>query len=207
MPFPLFPLVGIAVSGSLVAFGVKAVQRRRDEALKEKNKTFSKYAQDHRVREKTEKKLMELKETKSMAQLRELSRFNDIFENILHSGMDWNFVPFEETDYTPFVTSAPVREISALGSAADWAKSGVSELQRQLGVANEELKRIVLHSGFDFNRYSYQDKGIVLRAVNVATNLNKSLHVSLVDEKGFRDNSIDEIEELLTETHEKSAAA
>lgn len=206
MPFPLIPLVGIAVSGSLFAYGVKAVKKRRIEAIKEKNKTFSKYAQDHRLREKTERKLMELKETKLMSQLRELSRFNDIFENILHSGMNWDFVPFEETDYTPFITSAPMREISALGSAADWTKSGVSELQRQLSLANEELKRIVLHSGFDFNVYSYQDKGIVLRAVNVATNLNKALHVSLVDEKGFRDNSIDEIEELLTETHEKAAA-
>ncbi len=206
MPFPLIPLVSFAVSGSLVAFGVKAVQKRRDDALKEKNKTFSKYAQDHRVREKTERKLMELKETKSMAQLRELSRFKDIFENILHCGMDWNFIPFEEADYTPFITSAPMRDISALGSAADWAKSGVSELQKQLGLANEELKRIVLHSGFDFNRYSYQDKGIVLRAVNVAANLNKALHVSLVDEKGFRDNSIDEIEELLTETYDRAAA-
>lgn len=206
MPFPLIPLVGIAVSGSLVAFGVKAVQKRREEALKEKNKTFSKYAQDHRVREKTERSLMELKDLKSMVQLRELSRFNDIFENILHSGMDWSFVPVEEIDYTPFITSAPMKEISVLGSAADWAKSGISSLQSQMLLANEELKRIVLHSGFDFNRYTYQDKGVVLRAVNLATNLNKALHVSLVDNKGFRDSAIDEIEELLTETYEKAAA-
>lgn len=206
MPFPLLPLVGIAVSGSLFAFGVKAAQKRRAYANNEKNKTFSKYAQDHRAREKVETALKELKTLKEEVQLRELSRFSDIFENILHSGTDWASEKFHHEDYSPIITSAPMREISAFGGAVDWSISGIRELQKQLRLANDELTTIVLRSGFDFNKYTYKEKGTVLRAVNLATCLNKALNISLVDSNGnFRDNSIDEIEELLTDTFEKAA--
>lgn len=206
MPFPLLPLVGIAVSGSLVAFGVKTAQKRRAAANHEKNKTFSKYAQDHRVREKVETALKELKTLKEEVQLRELSRFSDIFENILHSGTHWSSEKFQDEDYSPIITSAPMREISAIGGAVDWSISGIRELQKQLRMANDELTTIVLRSGFDFNTYTYREKGTVLRAVNLASCLNKALNISLVDPNGnFRDNSIDEIEELLTDTFEKAA--
>jgi hypothetical protein len=206
MPFPLIPLVGLAVSGSLVAFGVKAAQRRKLESQNEKRKTFAKYAQDHRLREKVEKSFLELKDLKSQVYLRELSRFHDIYENILHAGVEWSIEKYDEDDISPVISSAPMREINALVGAAEWARSGIGELQKQLSLSNEELKRIVLSSGFDFNKYSYQDKGIVLRSVGIATNLNKALKISLLDQHGnFRDNSIDEFEELLTETFEKAA--
>ena len=206
MPFPLFPLVGLAVSGSLVAFGVKAAQKRKLKSQIEKHKTFAKYAQDHRLREKVEKSFLELKELKSQVYLRELSRFHDIYENILHAGVEWSIEKYDEDDISPVISSAPMREIHALGGAAEWARSGICELQKQLALSNEELKRIVLCSGFDFNKYTYKDKGIVLRSVGIATNLNKALKISLLDLHGnFRDNSIDEFEELLTETFEKAA--
>lgn len=206
MPLPLLPILGLAVSGSLVAFGVKAAQKRRTIANDEKNKTFSKYAQDHRVREKVESGLKDLKALKEEVQIRELSRFTDIYENIIHSGTDWASEKVQDRDFSPIVTSAPMREINALSGAVDWSISGIRELQKQLRGINDELTTIVLRSGFDFNKYTYKEKGSVLRAVDLATCLNKALNIQLVDAHGnFRDNSIDEIEELLTDTFEKAA--
>lgn len=206
MPFPFIPLVGLAVSGSLVALGVKASQKRRRESDQDKNKTFAKYAQEHRVREKAEKLFVELELLKEEVIKCELSRFEDIFENILHSGMGWHKQPFDKTDLAPIIVSAPLSEVNALTGGFEWNYSAIKELQKQLRATNEKMKEIVLKSGFDFNKYSYVEKGIVLRGANIATNLDQALKISLVDEHGnFRLKSIDEVEELVTDTFDKAA--
>lgn len=206
MPFPFIPLVGLAVSGSLVALGVKATQKRRRESDKEKHKTFAKYAQEHRVREKAEKLFVELETLKEEVIKCELSRFEDIFENILHSGMGWHKEPFDKADLSPIIASAPLSEVNALTGGFEWSFSAIKELQKQLRATNEKMKEIVLKSGFDFNKYTYLEKGIVLRGANIATNLDQALKISLVDEHGnFRLKSIDEVEELVTDTFDKAA--
>lgn len=206
MPLPLFPIVGIALSSSLIALGVKVYNKGRKNQASLKQKTFAKYAEAHRVKEKTAKSLDELLVLKEQIRDTELHRFGEIFENILHTKLNWETETYHDPDYNPVISCAPASEVSALGGAAEWFKSAFVSLQSQLRENNLKLQDIVLKQGFDFEKYNYKDKAVVLQTYNLAERISRAMCIYLIDEKGnFRDASIDEVEDLVIETFENVA--
>jgi hypothetical protein len=207
MPIPLIPLIAFGVTSSLAAMGIKKVLKSRDEAKDLRRNTFNKYALDHRIKEKTAHSLLQLRALKSEIRERELTRFHLIFENVLHSGLNFNHFYFEEPDYAPLVSSAPIAVVDALGSTAEWFKAGISQLQQELQLANKDFQKVVLEHGFDYRNYGTKEIAITQNAFRTAQALSKAIAIALVTEKGdLREEAIDEIEELMLDQQVEEAA-
>ena len=207
MPFPLLPLIAIGVSTSLAVFSLKrALGAKQKASANERKNVFSKYAVDHRIKEKTAQSLHLLAAIKTEANEREIFRFQQIFENIMHSDLNFERPIVEVFDYRPFLNSAPVKVVDSLGRTSEWLKLVLVDIQKELRKANLGLQQVVLHHGLDFRKYGPKEKAITIQAFSSAQTLSQALSITLVNGQGkMRVEASDEIEDLMIEHHQQVA--
>lgn len=202
MPFPLIPLIAIGVSSGLAALCIKkSIEVKKTKADEDKN-TFGKYAVNHRTREKATESLTKLNQLKMDILTGELRRFSYITENILHSELTYAPEFLQESDISPFISSAPVKKVEMVGSSAELFYSGLNQLRKELVKSNHQLQQTVLEYGFDFRKYRPFEKAIVIRSFYLANTLASAMNVSIIDEKGeVRDAAIDEFEDYMVDRY------
>lgn len=202
MPFPLIPLIAIGVSSGLAALCIKkSIDVKKTKAQEDQN-TFGKYAVNHRTREKATESMAKLDQLKMDILSGELRRFTYITENILHSELTYESIFVQESDISPFISSAPVKKVELLGSSADLFYSGLNQLRKELAKSNHQLQQTVLEHGFDFRKYRTFEKAAVIRSFYLANTLASAMNVSIIDDKGeMRDNAIDEFEDYMVDRY------